>query len=282
MLKSIYNRIMKRLSFDVHGNLVSLLKDSDILEGIAILLAENIDKAKIVESLEFKLDAKLNERLNLTIGNETIIYIAHTMPKSGSTSLGDALILLNKASVDHQWRPELYEKFKNVIDSSNILISDFLHYSLIPEYIKYSIRSMYSELMEEISEYNLFTDFPIGHIKIHPFIKKILYPKCKLIWNDRELKTWLKSVEKWELLHPENYKDGNVRWGVDREKTIDEMLFKYNSERTKLEELQKDFPDDILFRDIGDQWSDLCVFLDVETPEFDFPVSNVNQGSLRE
>ncbi len=211
------------------------------------------------------------------------IYIIHSMPKTATTSVGDAIIKLGLSELDHQWHPELYKKNSDIIEYCNLIIGKYDDFSDIAESDKKLVIRLYLKIIDSIKEYNLFTDYPIGHIKIDPFVKKILFPKCKMIWCERNVDSWLESVKKWELLHFDIYPNAKERWN---EKNIcytkEKLVAKYLYNKHRLSSLKKNFPNDILFRDIESEWDELCSFLNVDIPNFDFPNVNVNRSNINE
>lgn len=232
----------------------------------------NTHEAKATQKSEIKSESEIDDfRLR------TDIFIVHSMAKTGTTSIGHALITLGLAKQDHQWHPELNDKFKVTIDDCNKIVKKYEFFDDIESEIKSLIYTAFKPFISEIADYNLFTDFPVGHVRIDPYVKKILFPKCKLIWNDREIDSWINSIKKWEIKNIAVFPTANKRWSQEQESITSQRLKnRYHIEKKRMINLQKSFPNDILIRNIDSGWSELCSFLALELPKEKFPVSNIN------
>lgn len=201
------------------------------------------------------------------------VYIVHSMPKTGTTSLAKALISLGVGEKDHGWMPSLVDKYKVEIDASNRLLQPFNRVDEVPGKLAGLVVSLMSDFVDEVSTHNIFSDFPVGHVRISPVVKKVLFPRAKLIWIDRDLDSWVNSVYKWEKTHPDVYPNFDVEW-KDFSQKKQKLVHRYNRERKKICSLYQEFPADILITNIESGWEPLCAFLNVDVPEKEYPHAN--------
>jgi len=206
-------------------------------------------------------------------GQQGDCYIIHSMWKTGTTSMAKALILLGFSDREHGWKENLGKKYEERILAANRMITSYDSISHIHPNIKSAVQVALSGLPEELNDHSIFSDYPIGHTFIHPFVKKILFPNSKFIWIDRELDSWVKSVIGWKELKKDvlNLESSTS----ENDATIKSEYF---AKRLELEKLAKDFPQDVLFMNLSDGWEPLCKFLNVNIPDIPFPFENKNKN----
>jgi len=200
-------------------------------------------------------------------------YIVHSMWKTGTTSMAKALIQLGISDKEHGWQQELGHKYRGRILAANRMLNGYNSILNIHPNVVNAVRVALSGLPEELDDYSIFSDYPIGHTFIHPFVKKILFPNSKFIWIDRDIDAWVKSVKKWKELKKEILKPETTKFESDSK-----LQEKYSLKKQELKKLAKDFPNDVLFMELSDGWRPLCEFLGVDIPDFIFPFENENKG----
>lgn len=182
--------------------------------------------------------------------------------KSGSTSVGIALVMLGYK--DMGWNPKLFN------EEQYILISDSNRFSY--EYFKDSIyteqnnniiedlRKILDFVTKKTKQYESFSDSPIGHEFIDPVLKKILWIDAKFIFLQRPLKDWITSTKK-HYKYPDTLSCEYFR------KKRELYIARYRL-------IEKYFPEDVLYYDLGSGWESICNFLNVEVPNQEFPYVN--------
>lgn len=207
------------------------------------------------------------------------IHIIHSPYKTGTTSVGHALEALGIGTNDMKYRGQLLRDYRSEIRKVNSFANrepDFRTFR--KEYSK-KIRNTLSDFLHEVADYDIFSDAPFGHIAIHPYVKKIVAPKAKFIWVHRETDSWLDSIERWEISHPETYPKEHKRWKNDRQNKIDELIDKRKVEYRKFFRLLNNFPKDCceLQLETLNTFEPLCEFYNLPVPSTPFPIKNVGK-----
>lgn len=211
-------------------------------------------------------------------GDKSSRIIIHSMMKTSTTSMGKALKLIGKGEYDHGWRPDLGNKYSSTIDAANCLVRDTKSIHSVSENNKLAIKIMFKNMVCELGDCTIFSDFPIGHIRINPFVKKIIFPNSKFIWIDRGIDGWLESVKNWQLSHPNVFKQAEKIWS-NEEEAKKKLIKSYSLEKARIVNLKKDFPQDVLITKISSGWTDICRFLNCAVPKEEFPHINKSTPS---
>lgn len=135
--------------------------------------------------------------------------------------------------------------------------------------------------LKYLERYNMFTDifYPFPNHG-HPLLRienreKFFdflftrYPFMKIIVNKRNVDSWLKSREKHVKRNVANAKYNGLRLEFDRQCSIDEYQKHYSALLTSLKRHNMKY----LKWDLKEQdtFNDLCPFLEIDTPDVDFP-----------
>jgi len=202
------------------------------------------------------------------------VYIIHSLWKTGTTSVGRALVLLGIGDQDFGWRQQLGEDYAERMDAVNLAMAPFSFFSEVTESTKQYVLETMDGFVAETTGYTIFGDYPVAHTHLHLFAKKILFPDAKFIWLERDLLSWTDSVRRWELKHPHLYPHAEALWkNYDRE--FEDKRQAREFQRELVINFKKEFPDDILITSVHREWTDLCNFLHVPVPNLAFPVENV-------
>lgn len=191
--------------------------------------------------------------------------------KTGTTSMGKALELLNYNVLKHS--PSMFSDMEyGLIFMANDLIKMYKSFNDIPESIKTEICSLFTDLLwDRMLEYDCATDYPMGHEGVHPFIKKLIFPEAKFIFLERDEESFVNSVKQHELVTKNPESKIRIFWQYP----LLSHTFawgNYQAWRANYVELQKTFPDDVLFMNIKEGWEPLLKFLNItdakDLPEF--------------
>jgi hypothetical protein len=204
----------------------------------------------------------------------------HSPFKTGTTTIGAALVELGIGKADHGYHPELEKKYSNEIDTANSLAVSSPTYSEFEKQHGAEVSSLISALFAYASDYRVFGDFPFGHLRIHPFVKRLMVPNSGFIWIDRDEDAWLKSARDWQLAHPRIYPKAREHWARDPDSETSRLIRMKTEGLTEYRKLARQFPQDclILKLETDFHWAFLCKFLDVPIPDTPFP--NLNKASV--
>ena len=182
--------------------------------------------------------------------------------KSGSTSLGMALSILGYK--DMSWNPNLFtnEQYILISDSNRFSHNYFTDsiYNKTNNSIIQDLKKILYFVKELSANYNSFSDSPIGHEFIDPVLKKIIWENAKFIFVQRPINDWIISTKK------------HYKYPYD---ISDEYFFKKRElyiSRYKL--IEKFFPKDVLYYELGSGWGKICDFLNKKIPNQEFPHIN--------
>jgi hypothetical protein len=140
---------------------------------------------------------------------------------------------------------------------------------------KDKVLQQFKPLVAKAARFDIFHDAPMGHTHLHPFIRKIIAPEARFIWVNRDTESWLESVRKWEVSHPDVYPHLDM-WNTDPKARIANRLAFWKRHHEAFLALADAFPEHCLEL----QWSDLksysalAEFYGVDAPKAAFPHDN--------
>lgn len=226
---------------------------------------------------------------------ERPVVMVHSMPKTGTTSIGWALELLGYADCGSK-------EIMNFASHKDLEVANEMVKGYKVGQVPYIVKRKALERMtqfqvdvyhnlkktkwrlpdgewDRLSENtthnpicNSYSDFPLGLAPaLELNLKLILWPEGQFIWIDRDFNSWVDSFIAWKELHHEKKPECSKR----------EMRRFIANKRQELVKLQKHHPEQVLFLDLNTMgWKDLLPFLPVEQgcapPLKHFPIANVN------
>jgi len=207
--------------------------------------------------------------------NRDEVVIIHSPFKTGTTTIGGALVLMGYADQDHGYHRDLNLQYKQKMDIANELASGYTNFNQFKREQNTKIQGLLKNLFLQAKGYKVFGDIPFGHIRIHPFVKKLFMPNAKFIWINREEESWFNSARKWQLAHPDIYIDAEKKWQENAEKEKKKLRKLRDEGYEEFLKLQENFPNDCLVISLeAADWQPLSRFLDIPAPEIEFPVLN--------
>jgi Sulfotransferase domain len=208
------------------------------------------------------------------------VVIIHSPFKTGTTTVGGALVMMGFADRDHGFHRNLNRGYKQQIEKANKLAMRYDSFSAFEASAGKKVIALMYELLQHARGYKIFGDVPFGHLRIHPFVKKLLMPNAKFIWINRDEEAWLESARKWQLAHPEIYLNADKRWADNPEGEKQKLIRLRDDGFREFRKLQREFPQDCLVMSLesDDKWRPLCDFLDLPSPDTDFPLLNKFTG----
>jgi hypothetical protein len=211
---------------------------------------------------------------------EEQVVIIHSPFKTGTTTIGAALVMMGYSDRDHSFHRNLNRGYKQQIDKANKLAMRYDSFSAFKSKEGKETIELMQGLLPHAVGYKIFGDVPFGHLRIHPFVKKLVMPNAKFIWIDREQEVWLDSARKWHLSLPLIYPDADKKWAANPEKEKQKLIRLRDNGFREFRKLQKEFPGDCLVMSLETdaKWQPLCEFLDLPAPEIDFPVLNKSRN----
>ncbi|MEM6580394.1 MAG: sulfotransferase [Pseudomonadota bacterium] len=207
------------------------------------------------------------------------VVIIHSPFKTGTTTVGNALVSLGVGSEDHGYHKELNVAYKNQMNEANRIAMHARSFKAFERLHGKHVRIMLAGLTAAVEGYRIFGDVPLGHLRMHPFTKKLIMPKARFIWIDREEEAWLESAKKWHLAHPEIYPGSAARWKNRPDKERSKLIELRDNGFKEFRRLQESFPGDCLVLSLEKDanWNKLCDFLDKPIPDQPFPMLNSSQ-----
>lgn len=204
------------------------------------------------------------------------VHIVASPFKTGTSSLGRALIELGVARRDMGYRRNLLLRLKPIKQ----VVNEELDLAPDPRAWLWAnaarLRTEMSFLIEAAAGCDVFSDAPLGHTHLHPAIRKVLFPGARFIWVDREFDDWIESVRNWEITHPDTYTNWRV-WERNPGKRIDRLRENRERHYRRFRIAADLFPEDFLevpMRALS--YAPLCEFYGVPDPGKAFPQLNVS------
>lgn len=207
--------------------------------------------------------------------NEDVVII-HSPFKTGTTTVGWALVMAGFADRDHGFHRDLNRAFKDQIDEANRLARTFDSFDTFKSARGSQVIILMQELFQHAVGYRIFGDVPFGHLRIHPFVKKLLMPNARFIWIDRNEQAWFTSARNWHLANPDIYPGADKRWAKNPDEEKRKLVRLRDNGFREFQKLQKTFPQDCMVMSLerDADWQPLCSFLGLPIPDAQFPVLN--------
>lgn len=207
------------------------------------------------------------------------VHIVASPFKTGTTSLGRALVKLGVGQSDMPFNGALLREWRPAIRKANDLArvsKGFLDFS--QQYGSVT-REGLGGLIEALAPYDVFHDAPFGHTHIHPFVRKVLAPEAKFIWMNRDMDSWIASVRNWEETHPETYPNHEIWAKAPEKQTLVRQRF-WKRQYRKFNQMRRGAPKDCLELDWSDMssFAALAEFYGVPAPEGPLPRENVSRS----
>jgi len=217
-----------------------------------------------------------DERENLTLKKH--VHIVASPFKTGTTSVGSALVSLGVGQKEMPYNQTLLKSHKPALRSANRLVKPKVEFTDFKAEHEVAILASLQAFTEALAPFDVFHDAPFGHNHIHPFVKKLLAPRSTFIWVEREEEDWLASVRNWEESHAEVYKN-HAQWTSDPEAARERRLKTKARALRGFKRIQRAFPQDCLVL----QWRHLNSFealamhYGVSAPNDPFPHQNISR-----
>ena len=211
------------------------------------------------------------------------IHIVASPFKTGTTSVGQALLDLGVGTRDMPYDGNVLTKFQDLILPLNELAQERQGFRKFEQTHGDRVRADLAGLVKKVGPYDVFHDAPFGHTHLHPFVRKALAPEARFIWVNRDRMDWLKSVENWEITHPEIY-PAHTDWTEAPKRRKSVMRKRWRIEYNQFKRLRRVFPEHCLeldWSDLGD-FTKLAEFYGVPVPEQAFPRRNVSRDAPTE
>jgi hypothetical protein len=207
---------------------------------------------------------------------EDDVVIIHSPFKTGTTTIGAALVMMGFADQDHGFHRNLNRGYKSQIDKANRIAGRFRRFEVFKSRRGEDIICLMQDLFANARGYKIFGDVPFGHLRIHPFVKKLMMPNAKFIWIDRNEDDWFDSARKWHITHPEIYPGAEKRWEDNPDGEKRKLIRLRDDGFKEFKKLQKAFPQDCLIISLENdaRWEPLSTFLNLPIPDAEFPMLN--------
>jgi hypothetical protein len=199
--------------------------------------------------------------------------------KGGTTSVGRALELAGINSdvcMSLDRHSLISEDELGLLLSVNGFLEQFKSFLMIPKHIKLEINSLFGEMLHRLSDgFDVFSDVPLGHETIHPYIKKIVFGECRFIFLERDRDSYVKSA-RIQLLNSKLQEHSHCEKMINIAPLIFDSISwnNYIKWRSRYLDLSRLFPKEVLFMKVSDGWSPLERFLGFDAPKIPFPWEN--------
>lgn len=202
------------------------------------------------------------------------VHIVHSPFKTGTTSMGAFLIEAGIGERDMKYRGKLLRRSRKVIGEANTFARETDSFAVLERDLGDQIRGLLAEFTRTLSDCDVYSDAPMGHTVVDPFVKRLIAPKSKFIWIERDFDTWVGSVERWEVTHPEIYPN-HTQWETDRSAAVLRCWrMKMNAYR-RFSLFADQFPDDCLAVSLEDANIARAVAAFYGVGAIDFPRRNI-------
>ena len=202
-----------------------------------------------------------------TIGHP--VHIVQSPFKTGTTSMGAFLVSAGVGARDMKYRGPLYDRERAAIDEANALAAAHDSFTAFESEHGRRVRLLMSNVTRAAADFDVFSDAPMGHALIDPFVKRVIAPQSKFIWVHRDFDEWIVSVKSWELAHPKVYPNAD-RWNVDHDGEVARCRRMLDEAYRRFALFAELFPDDCLEVTLDDPEisAKIGAFYGVATPEF--------------
>jgi hypothetical protein len=207
------------------------------------------------------------------------VHVAASPYKTGTTSLGRALVTLGVGREQMPYRPDLLRSHRETLRQFSRLAQKSESGDAFLEAHGAELRRTLRDFTRALAPYDIFPDAPFGHIHIHPLVKKALAPRARLIWIHRDFDEWIDSVRRWEEGHPEIYGDKIAQWAEDPDGRRTRMREFWIHHLRRFRKTARAFPGDCLELDLAqlDTMDALAAFYGLDAAGKPFPRRNVSK-----
>lgn len=201
--------------------------------------------------------------------------------KGGTTSVGSALEMMGYK--DTGWDPESLSVLEyDTIHDINIQLSSLYRVADVPPVLYRTIHEKMGPVLRRVfGDRTCASDWPMGHECMHPILKKIVFPRCKLVFLTRSFESYVKSVKKHMALCAKD--------NVKRESSLNKSKMLAHIESTKdpdaywkmyyaarldvYKSLRCEYPQDVLILDLFNtpdhlKWNALASFVGADPRKF--------------
>eukprot|EP00443_Scrippsiella_acuminata_P039301 CAMPEP_0115169488 /NCGR_PEP_ID=MMETSP0270-20121206/1294_1 /TAXON_ID=71861 /ORGANISM="Scrippsiella trochoidea, Strain CCMP3099" /LENGTH=369 /DNA_ID=CAMNT_0002582187 /DNA_START=12 /DNA_END=1119 /DNA_ORIENTATION=- len=184
--------------------------------------------------------------------------IIHSVPKTGSTTLGAALGRLGYR--DCAWNPDVWQKWGNALKKANQQVEG-LRFNNISEKHKGLDSIKPSGFVRDTRHCDSASDFPLGHDQVDLRVKTIIWPRAKYIWLNRSEDAWLDSHWRWEHRTNKSFKPDDPGLASQRKANAERDRQRKAAALAQILELQAIAPQSVLIMAVEDGWTPLLRFL---------------------
>ncbi len=207
------------------------------------------------------------------------IHVVCSPYKTGTTSVGKALVRLGVGQRDMTHNAKLFQKVRPLFRDFNARAVESASFRAFARDHGAEARAVFADLLVEISAFDVFHDAPIGHGQMHVFLCKVLAPQARFIWVRRARADWLRSVRNWEETHPDIYpRHGD--WARTPKLCAQQRVDQLKQQHRQFKRIRRYDPASCLelnWSDLND-WTALARFYGVEPPEAEFPRFNISES----
>jgi hypothetical protein len=229
------------------------------------------------------------KRKTLHVANPEATCIEHPVTfvaspyKTATTSVGRALITMGVHEADMLYHGKLLREYRHLIKAVNTLARGTTSARDFLDNRGEDVRVLMADFTPHVQKFDVFSDAPLGHVHIHPFVRKAIAPQGKFIWVHRDEDSWFSSVRRWEEGHPKTY-PRHTLWVDEPERRPTELRRLWARHLGYFEALAQACPQDCLQIHIDDlkDYSKLAAFYGVEAPQVELKRYNVNEAKAQD
>ena len=205
------------------------------------------------------------------------VWIVASPFKTATTTVGQALIDLGVGRRDMGYRGSLLQAWRKTFDALNREIGPGRDFAAFAAARGATLRAELAPLAADLAGFDVFSDAPVGHGHLHPFVWKILAPEARFIWVARPRAEWIASARHWEETHPETY-PRHVLWQTDPARRERQLVKRRRLRRTRFDAIAAACPSDCLVLPIAAlaDYRALAAFCGVPAPEGPMRRQNVS------
>lgn len=214
---------------------------------------------------------------------DRVIHVAASPYKTGTTSLGHALVALGVGTAQMPYRPQILKDHKAAIRRYNRAAETAESWAAFEAEHGAAALADLAGFTRAVSAWDVFPDAPMGHTHLHPFLRKLIAPRAKFIWLNRDIPDWVASVRKWEEGHPDLYKARAADWASDPKRRRRGLRRAWERRHARFRRLAEAFPEDCLELSLDDlaTMDPLCAFYGLPATGQPFPRRNVSRDEDR-
>lgn len=206
------------------------------------------------------------------------VHVVVSPFKTGTTSVGRALVEMGVGRAEMPSGNEILQTHQTLISEANALTKEDVGFKAFRAEHSQHIRTKLQPIVHAISPFDVFQDAPFGHTHLHPFVRKILAPRAKFIWVNRDRDSWLESVQQWEQSHPHLY-SRHDKWRTDPDGEAELRMTHWRAAFRCFKRMRRGAPNDCLLLEWDDlqTYDRLAGFYGVAPPDAAFPKENMRR-----